>query len=992
MKTNVVVFAEHEGARKQVEAARVCFSAKQCFRMDDGDEDVRCLRALASLLADKPGLAVYGGDDFFAYILKHEPGLRGAVQAVVLDPDVPVPDWAAGLPVGTPDALPAGIRTVFLAHLGTYPRWRMRRRLPADVAVVEPSALAESARVVVPKRAWSPIEANIYPIDIPDVTIRDSLDLLLLDCPARNLALLPNGLAHVHNALKKTSINFQTFDLDIVVYHRYHIERIFDRAGETVLESGRVMPKDPWQAEHYDIWAQPDVINHFLPEIMEIAGAIIKAKPKVLGLSIQQCNEHFIRRLVNYLKTILPDLVILVGGFSCYNAEIGRRAFPECDYMCVGEADLSVGPLVEALARGERPANMPGVLSRFDDPNVRFVPAPMPHNLDVLDFPTYEWFGVDIYRNFNGYRLVPVIASRGCRWARCTFCAERFYWRIRTATNFVDEIEWLVERGCHLFMFNESDLNGQPERLLEICDEVIRRGLKVKFTGQLRIHKACDRAYFDKLKAAGFVSLRFGVDAFSENTLRLQMKGYTKEMVSRVLRDCWEAGIYTEVNWVIGVPGETEEDCDEGVAFILSNQKYIGRMANINPLILTNGSVYWLDPDAHNVHFRAPKEQLYDLYWRAIPAHLWYSSEPYIDANVRKQRFNRIVCSLHERGFPLGPWAERIVNDVLLERDANRSSAAEKRTADNKVDVRPPMAVFAKEVGNYRIYRYAGFSYAVPAEHGELDFLRSDKLPAGVLKDLSEESLIATIEEAQGWADLRGQYDPRLHQRRKGSYMRANATLGDEEEQRPDPLELEGDELFIAYQHHHLAFAGTAWNATFADAKPGDVTVLGAHAKEFSVEFIQIYLRDYKILLFDGRYYSVPVTIERLRMDMIDEAERWGILVDRSLAAIRAKTREAVGIGRGDDADGVDGVDTRTLSRGSGPSDEFLAVPTEVGRVNGYRLVSYEGWIYGLPPELNDVDLREVDVIEMPGVIRDVARSVVEGEILHVTRRAAAGE
>ena len=58
------------------------------------------------------------------------------------------------------------------------------------------------------------------------------------------------------------------------------------------------------------------------------------------------------------------------------------------------------------------------------------------------------------------------------------------------------------------------------------------------------------------------------------------------------LKDCYEAGIFSEVNWVIGVPGETEEDCEEGVEFILENQEYIGRVANINPLILVNGSVY----------------------------------------------------------------------------------------------------------------------------------------------------------------------------------------------------------------------------------------------------------------------------------------------------------------------------------------------------------------------------------------------------------------
>ena len=109
--------------------------------------------------------------------------------------------------------------------------------------------------------------------------------------------------------------------------------------------------------------------------------------------------------------------------------------------MCIGEADLTIGPLIKSLIAGERPFNLAGVLSKFDktDYHKNFVQAPMIHDLDRIEPPKYEWTNLDIYRNYNDYQLVPIIASRGCRWSRCTFCAERFYWRIRSAKNFVDE-------------------------------------------------------------------------------------------------------------------------------------------------------------------------------------------------------------------------------------------------------------------------------------------------------------------------------------------------------------------------------------------------------------------------------------------------------------------------------------------------------------------------------------------------------------------------
>lgn len=675
----------------RVEGTRVTFSPYQCFALDNGAEDVECLRALAAHLKKSPGLAFLGSKRFIAYFLQHAPDISSHLVGTVTYEDSDGGHTEHGLASVVVDVglLPDATRTVFLCEPLTFPRMQIKQRLPETVSVIEPTILAEIAPAVIPARGWTPLQRNIYPIAIPEIEIRSGLDFAIVDAPSRNLSLMPNGLAYLNNALKKTSVSFQILDLDIISYHRFHVHRLFDMGGRIVLPGNLVLPEDPWQAEHYDLWTaagggasgpsgRNEVLEFFRPLIDETIEALVQARPKVLGLSIQGCNEAAAREIAIGVKARLPDIVIIVGGFSCYNADIGRRAFPECDYMCIGEADLTVGPLFEALARGERPFNQPGVLSRFDTPEFKYIPAPMIHDLDQIEFPKYEWCDLKIYRNFNDYQLTPIIASRGCRWSRCTFCAERFYWRIRTPVNFVDELEWLVNQGCHLFMFNESDLGGMPERVEEICDEIIRRGLhrKVKLTGQLRVNRRQTRAFFEKLREANFVALRFGIDAFSENTLRLQKKGYTVEMVSQNLKDCWEVGIFTEINWVIGVPGETAKDVEEGIELILENSKYIGRLANINPLILVNGSVYWIDPEAHNIVFKEPKEQIYAKYPRALPADQWYSTNPYIDAQVRKDRFERIVIALYDAGFNVGAWANRIIEDVKFSRDRARTGGA----------------------------------------------------------------------------------------------------------------------------------------------------------------------------------------------------------------------------------------------------------------------------------------------------------------------------
>ena len=667
------------GATFPIAGTHVRFSPHQCFGPSDSLDARACLRALGRYLLSISSIALYvDKSDFLNALLSEVPELRSHITSLIGDRPLKGLSDSSNLPVVHPEQLSESVYHVFLCETRMYPRLLMRQRLPATVNIIEPDVVSEIAIDTVPARAWVPASRDtIYPIQIPEIEFESGLDLLLIDCPARNLGLMPNGVGYVHNALKHTNVRYQTRDLDILIYHRFHVRRLFDENGVVILPSGTELPTDPWQAEHYDVWGNQEVLAYFQPEIEEIVAKIVEARPKILGLSIHACNEHFSAAVAGAVKKQLPETVILVGGFACYNADIGLSGFPLADYMCIGEADLTVGPLVQALARGERPSNTPGVLSKYDSPDYRYIPAPMPHNLDLIEHPRYEWYNLDLYRNYNGYQLTPVIASRGCRWSRCTFCAERFYWRIRSPQAVVDELEWLVTQGCHLFMFNESDLNGMPELVVAMCEEIIRRKLQIKLTGQLRIHKKGDRLFYQKLHEAGFVALRFGVDAFSENTLRLQKKGYTLATVHQNLKDCWECGIYTEVNWVIGVPGETDADVEEGIAFMIENKAYIGRLANINPLILVNGGVYWLEPEKHNIHFRKTKDVLYRDYPRAIPAHLWFSTDPYIDEKVRKERFNRIVLALHQANVDVGAWAARVIEDVQTNRDVTRVGLGE---------------------------------------------------------------------------------------------------------------------------------------------------------------------------------------------------------------------------------------------------------------------------------------------------------------------------
>src|SRR5437588_672286 len=124
--TQAFLTLQHGHKVARVDATRLRFSAHQCFARDAGADDLRCLRLLANDLAHRPGLAVYLQDgQFFEYLLRHVPTLRGQLRCVITEDGRAASGCVLeGIPVTTPAELPPEVATVFLGETLAYPRMR----------------------------------------------------------------------------------------------------------------------------------------------------------------------------------------------------------------------------------------------------------------------------------------------------------------------------------------------------------------------------------------------------------------------------------------------------------------------------------------------------------------------------------------------------------------------------------------------------------------------------------------------------------------------------------------------------------------------------------------------------------------------------------------------------------------------------------------------------------------------------------------------------
>src|SRR5207244_8417194 len=84
--------------------------------------------------------------------------------------------------------------------------------------------------------------------------------------------------------------------------------------------------------------------------------------------------------------------------------------------------------------------------------------------------------------------VFPLLASRGCP-EFCTYCPHRILagYRVRSIANIADELERLCDQYRHPYViFRDPLFSEQRDRCLELCDEILARGLSVTFEAETR--------------------------------------------------------------------------------------------------------------------------------------------------------------------------------------------------------------------------------------------------------------------------------------------------------------------------------------------------------------------------------------------------------------------------------------------------------------------------------------------------------------------------
>jgi radical SAM superfamily enzyme YgiQ (UPF0313 family) len=306
--------------------------------------------------------------------------------------------------------------------------------------------------------------------------------------------------------------------------------------------------------------------------VQDLRRQIATFRPKVVGLSIRNVDNAAYPLTVDYLdrhrevvtairQSTTAPLVLGGSGFS-----ILPEAYMETlggDWGVRGEGEQTFVALLDALENGRRPGGMPGLLSRQqpggNDTGIMLAAEREPRRGDGLR-PGRHLFDYPRYLRRGGTGNIQT--KRGCVF-RCNYCTypllEGNRFRARAAGDVVDEIEALQrDYGPHPLFFVDSILNSPRGHVESICEEILRRGLALRWSCYATPLKL-DRRQAQLMARAGCEGLELGTDSVDDGQLERLGKSFTAAAVHEANRHCLEAGLRVCHTLIFGAPGETED-------------------------------------------------------------------------------------------------------------------------------------------------------------------------------------------------------------------------------------------------------------------------------------------------------------------------------------------------------------------------------------------------------------------------------------------------
>lgn len=339
-----------------------------------------------------------------------------------------------------------------------------------------------------------------------------------------------------------------------------------------------------------------DFFRHYLSEPRWTEYA-----PTIIGISaLFTPSYQNMLDIARCCREIFPHAVIIAGGgvpTNMYNEIFSSDS--SFDALCYGEGEKPLADLVKADDKlGCMENNLSWITRRKIERRESFQ-HDFIENLDEIPFCDFDIIQTNEYKlnpTISAYPSInslkqnfPAMTSRGCPH-RCCFCASHTVhgrkMRYSSIPRVREDLTSLKNHyGAQLIIFQDDHFMADKQRAVEIIDIINELQMTAFFPNSLALYML-DRKMLEVLKSAGVNQLVLSVESGSERVLKEVMhKPLNLSIIKRVANDCRDLGIYTDVNILIGIPGETKTDIEDAMKFLKTINANWFRINVATPLV-----------------------------------------------------------------------------------------------------------------------------------------------------------------------------------------------------------------------------------------------------------------------------------------------------------------------------------------------------------------------------------------------------------------------
>lgn len=308
----------------------------------------------------------------------------------------------------------------------------------------------------------------------------------------------------------------------------------------------------------------------------QLADSIKGKKYDLVGLGCIVTSLSLVVKLTDIIRRELPSALIVAGNSVATSIPELLLSRSEVDIASLGEGDITIVELVEALANGNDWRQVPGLAWREDGETRFSTRRNVVPDLDEIGFPDWNLFSIERY-NHNMLNLtvsdtekqvvMPLNSARGCIY-NCTFCYHCFKgekYRSYSEKAIISEVCRLTKDFVANFIMLWDELSFPSVKVFE---QRIANLEKLPFitdwqgVTRANLFSSSDISLLNRAVECGLKSVAFSIENASPEILAAMNKKITHDKTVEHAHSLWKAGITPLTSIIFGYPQETFKTID----------------------------------------------------------------------------------------------------------------------------------------------------------------------------------------------------------------------------------------------------------------------------------------------------------------------------------------------------------------------------------------------------------------------------------------------